>query len=244
MVEQILNRLSRSIAQVGQETGQFRKAADMQNRSMFSFVKDISKMFTSQSKTQATINNSLDGIENSTQQTSTKVDQSNDLIRESISIQTNMLSELKSLSKGIGSLLGGGNENGSLVNTITTAVLAAAGGAGLGAAAMSDAGQNLMSSFGINAGGGGGGNITSNAAAGAGSSENAATALSFFKSKGWSDAHSAGIVGNLQAESGKNLNPYIPGDGGKAFTYNTVLFSRTIRICSMGTRKHRKSGCF
>jgi LAS superfamily LD-carboxypeptidase LdcB len=217
MVEQILNRLSRSIAQVGQETGQFRKAADMQNRSMFSFVKDISKMFTSQSKTQATINNSLDGIENSTQQTSTKVDQSNDLIRESISIQTNMLSELKSLSKGIGSLLGGGNENGSLVNTITTAVLAAAGGAGLGAAAMSDAGQNLMSSFGINAGGGGGDNITSNAAAGAGSSENAATALSFFKSKGWSDAHSAGIVGNLQAESGKNLNPYIPGDGGKAF---------------------------
>jgi muramidase (phage lysozyme) len=155
MVEQILNRLSRSIAQVGQETGQFRKAADMQNRSMFSFVKDISKMFTSQNKTQATINNSLDGIENSTQQTSAKVDQSNDLIRESISIQTNMLSELKTLSKGIGSLLGGANENGSLVNTITTAVLAAAGGVGLGAAAMSDAGQNLMSSFGINTGGGG-----------------------------------------------------------------------------------------
>ncbi len=156
MVEQILNRLSRSIAQVGQETGQFRKAADMQNRSMFSFVKDISKMFTSQNKTQATINNSLDGIENSTQQTSAKVDQSNDLIRESISIQTNMLSELKTLSKGIGSLLGGANENGSLVNTITTAVLAAAGGVGLGAAAMSDAGQSLMSSFGINTGGGGG----------------------------------------------------------------------------------------
>jgi hypothetical protein len=155
MVEQILNRISGSLAQVGKETGQFRKAADVQGRSMFGFIKDVSKMFTSQNKTQASINNSLDGIESSTQQTSAKVDQSNDLIRESISIQTNMLSELKNLSKGISSLLGGDGSEGSLIGTVTKAALAAAGGFGLGAATMSTAGQDMISNLtGINLGGG------------------------------------------------------------------------------------------
>lgn len=44
-------------------------------------------------------------------------------------------------------------------------------------------------------------------AEGAGSSENAEKAIAFFMSKGWSREQAAGIVGNLQAESTKNLNP-------------------------------------
>ncbi len=36
--------------------------------------------------------------------------------------------------------------------------------------------------------------------------KNAQTAINFFKSKGWTDAQAAGIVGNLQAESGVDLN--------------------------------------
>jgi hypothetical protein len=50
----------------------------------------------------------------------------------------------------------------------------------------------------------------------AGSSENAKTAIEFFKSKGWSPEQAAAIVGNLQAESGKDLNPGAVGDNGKA----------------------------
>jgi len=51
----------------------------------------------------------------------------------------------------------------------------------------------------------------------AGSSTNAATALKFFTQQGWSAAQAAGIVGNLQAESGKNINPAAVGDGGQAY---------------------------
>lgn len=43
----------------------------------------------------------------------------------------------------------------------------------------------------------------------------AAGALSFFESKGWSKAQAAGIVANLQAESG--MNPAAVGDKGKAY---------------------------
>jgi hypothetical protein len=42
---------------------------------------------------------------------------------------------------------------------------------------------------------------------GAGSTENAAKAMKFFMDKGWSREQAAGIVGNLQQESGPNLNP-------------------------------------
>ena len=46
---------------------------------------------------------------------------------------------------------------------------------------------------------------------------NAQTAVSFFQSKGWTKEQSAGIVANLQAESGVNLNPkaFNPAGGGK-----------------------------
>lgn len=42
---------------------------------------------------------------------------------------------------------------------------------------------------------------------GAGSTENAEAAMQYFMSQGWTREQAAGIVGNLQAESGANLNP-------------------------------------
>lgn len=44
------------------------------------------------------------------------------------------------------------------------------------------------------------------------STERAKTAVKFFISKGWTPAQAAGIVGNLQAESGENLDNTIWGD--------------------------------
>lgn len=45
----------------------------------------------------------------------------------------------------------------------------------------------------------------------------AKTAINYFTSQGWSTAQAAGIVGNLQAESGANLNTNAVGDGGQAY---------------------------
>lgn len=47
-------------------------------------------------------------------------------------------------------------------------------------------------------------------------SSNARTALQFFINKGLTRAQAAGVVGNLQAESGPDLNTAAIGDGGRA----------------------------
>lgn len=57
---------------------------------------------------------------------------------------------------------------------------------------------------------------SSDVPAGAGSTGNARAAMQFFTSRGFTQAQAAGIVGNLQAESGANLNPAAVGDGGQA----------------------------
>jgi hypothetical protein len=58
--------------------------------------------------------------------------------------------------------------------------------------------------------------LTSSLSGGDGSTKNAAAAMAFFMSKGLTRSQAAGIVGNLQAESGANLSPsaYNPADGG------------------------------
>ena len=50
-----------------------------------------------------------------------------------------------------------------------------------------------------------------------GSSGNAKIALDYFVQQGWTPAQAAGLVANLQAESGQNLNTDAVGDGGKAY---------------------------
>lgn len=45
----------------------------------------------------------------------------------------------------------------------------------------------------------------------------AKTAMDFFIQQGWSKEQAAGLVANLQAESGQNLNPAALGDAGKAY---------------------------
>ena len=61
------------------------------------------------------------------------------------------------------------------------------------------------------------GNYTGDAGSGVGETGSAREAVQFFISKGWTPAQAAGIVGNLQAESGPNLKTNSIGDGGKAY---------------------------
>ena len=51
---------------------------------------------------------------------------------------------------------------------------------------------------------------------------NAQTAVAFLQSKGWTAAQAQGIVGNLQQESGVNLNVKALGDGGCSLWYSTM----------------------
>ena len=53
--------------------------------------------------------------------------------------------------------------------------------------------------------------------AGAGSTERASEAYDYFVNQGWTPEQAAGIVGNLQAESGSNLRIDTVGDGGQAY---------------------------
>lgn len=61
------------------------------------------------------------------------------------------------------------------------------------------------------------GNYSGDAGDGVGETGSAREAMSFFISKGWSPAQAAGVVGNLQAESGANMKTDAIGDGGKAY---------------------------
>jgi len=54
---------------------------------------------------------------------------------------------------------------------------------------------------------GAGMSATSSISSGGGASGNAKIALNYFVQQGWTPAQAAGLVANLQAESGKNLNP-------------------------------------
>jgi len=53
--------------------------------------------------------------------------------------------------------------------------------------------------------------------AGGGASGNAKIALDYFKQQGWSPEQAAGLVANLQAESGQNLNPAALNPGEQAY---------------------------
>ena len=57
----------------------------------------------------------------------------------------------------------------------------------------------------------------SKAGAGLAATGSAKEALQFFIGKGWTKEQAAGIVGNLQAESGKDLRTNAVGDGGQAY---------------------------
>ena len=206
-----LSSITNSIKRIGQENNQFKTAATQQNSSISRFIRDISKLFGSQSKQQSDINGALGDIQQTSVVTSTKVDQTNNLLQESISIQSSMLAELKSVSSTLSGLLNNSKQqtDGSFLDSFKTF----AGGKGLVSGVLG--GANILSGDLSSFTGGLGGNNAS--VSGAGSSGSSSEALKFFESKGWTKEQAAGIVGNLQAESGKDLNPDLPGDGGKAF---------------------------
>ena len=100
------------------------------------------------------------------------------------------------LGGGVGAFFGG-------VGAIPGAAIGGLIGAGLGLVGGGVAGNKAYGEFGGDKG--------------VGKTAGAETAMSYFQSQGWTKEQAAGIVGNLQAESGPSLNPKAVGDNGQAY---------------------------
>jgi hypothetical protein len=235
MVEAVLKDISKSTRELGNSQRQFRQAANENNRSIGKFAKDISSMFDSQRRSSNSLNNAINDSISESQQTASKIDTTNSLLQESVSLLSSMVGELKNLRVGIRNLAvslsqSGGGLSGSGGGAAPTPTGAAGA---LGSASTGMLGKISAGSVGIATalvGGGlalgesrqfnqsaeyaarGGGNIRA-----AGESGSASEAMQFFQSKGWSKDQAAGIVGNLQAESGASLRTNAVGDGGRAY---------------------------
>lgn len=204
---------------MGETAGQFRQAAARSNEEIGKVVKDISRMFKAQREELNEIGNTLQESIHQSESESAKMDRLAGIFEESVQIQNDMLTELKRTSAGmkylgdsiirlndnimssgpnglLGSLTGLNTSVGKIGDGVVTALRGAgliAGGAALGAA-VSGADRLL------------GGNVSPMASTGS-SSE----AMGFFQSKGWTKEQAAGIVGNLQVESGNFSSEVISG---------------------------------
>lgn len=132
MVEVALRDLSRTIST---SQRQFRDVANDNNRSITKFAKDIAASFASQRKQSTDINNSIAESLNASQQTASKVDSTNSLLQESVTLQSRMVDELKNIRSSIRSLADAISQSGGL----------GSGTAGTGSSLMSAAG--LKSAF-------------------------------------------------------------------------------------------------
>ena len=134
-----LKEISNSVRGMNQTTGQFRQAATAHNQNLSKIVKDISNVFSSQKGQIAELQQSISESTDSGSKTSSKLDQTNNLLQQSISIQNSILSQMKTmvsyLSKS--NLGGGSSSSGAGLGFLGAAGAGAAGAAaGLGAASM------------------------------------------------------------------------------------------------------------
>ena len=130
MADNLQSSLTRILQSVRSATAasseNLRTYADQNNSSVQRILKDIHRVFTSNARQNATINSSIEESVSETQRFSGKIDGTNNLLQQTLSIQSVMLSELKSLNGGIRSLINASfNNNRGLL-----------GGGGLGGAAV------------------------------------------------------------------------------------------------------------
>lgn len=216
-----LNTISKSIkSAMGETAGQFRQAAAASSANLNKIIKDLANSISAQRRDTAELNNSIEESIHESQQTSSKIDHLMSAFQESITIQTQMLGQLSNMGRNI-SILNDSTEN---FNRSVSSMLTGQNGIGnllsTGFGNMTTAVQNI-GAFAVGAGATMvGANMVSGGLGsmkGVGESGSSSEAMSFFQSKGWTKEQSAGIVGNLQVESGKNLRTDAVGDSGQAY---------------------------
>lgn len=217
LAEVELNTITRSIrGAMGETAGEFKQAAAASSANLNKIVKDLANTMAAQRRDTAELHNSIEESVHEAQQTTSRIDHMMSAFQESITIQTQMYGELSNIGKNIRIL----NNNTESFNRNVSSMLMGNGGisslltSGFGNVASAIAGAAVGTAVGVGAAGMMGGGFGGQ---GVGESGSSSEAMSFFQSKGWTKEQSAGIVGNLQTESGKNLRTNAVGDNGQAY---------------------------
>lgn len=108
----IFNSIKGFIATTTKTNGEFKSETAKNNRNMSSALRDISRMFSSQKSDAQETRNSVAEVLDATNQNARKIDQNTALLKQSISVQNQMLDELKKISSGLGSLTGQSTDGG------------------------------------------------------------------------------------------------------------------------------------
>ena len=192
-----------------------RSYAEENNSSVQKMMKDIYRVFSSNSRNNTNITSSLEETVAETQRQSAKIDGTNNLLQQTLSIQSTIASEMKSMNTGLRALAsslsnGGIGGIGSKIGTTGLKLAALAGLAGaayVGNKMMGDGGG----SGGDGPGGGEGGEGRGQGGApvsGAGGKYNTAAAAELIRKAGGNDDE-ARILGAIsQAESSGNPNAH------------------------------------
>jgi hypothetical protein len=150
-IAEILSTVRNFVSSSSKTNNEFRNESGKNNRNINSAIRDISKMFQSQRAENAENQNSINEVLDITQATSRKTIDNNDLLKQSISLQNEMLGELKQISSSIKDLMqisqgqqGANPQNSGLTNMLGL------GAAGIGVAALPGLLNNF---FGSNLGG-------------------------------------------------------------------------------------------
>ena len=145
MIEQFLNRIMGSLKDNESSDRRFRNEAAKNDKTLFSSIKDLSKRFSISEQNIDSINDSIESTNVEVQRSNQKIDSMQGLIRESISMQAQMLTELgaiksdfKDLKESIEKISGasGGNIVGNFLNDLKQG----AKSLGLGAASLAGLG--------------------------------------------------------------------------------------------------------
>lgn len=114
MVQALLTSIRTMLGAQSSQNKEFKTEAVRNNRNVSSALKDMYKMFSASKESETRNSVSLGNIEASSAATSGKVDRSNALLQESISLQSQMITELRGMSKTIANLAT--NNNTTLLN--------------------------------------------------------------------------------------------------------------------------------
>lgn len=104
-VADILSTIRGFVTTSSKSQNEFKNESTKNNRNISDAIRDISRMFSSQRSINQKNEGSLSEVLGLSQETSRTTQQNNDLLKESISLQTNMLQELKKINTGVNSLL-------------------------------------------------------------------------------------------------------------------------------------------
>jgi len=149
MVEVLLNSMKNMLGAQATHTREFKEEAVRSNKNISSVLKDLYSSFSSSRESSNRQAGSLRNLENSINNSSSKIDVTNSLLRQSISIQENMALELKKLSNLFASMVNQdsvspSNQRDFGIGSIIPAGAAAVGGAAIGAAVILGESSNLL----------------------------------------------------------------------------------------------------